>query len=98
MATGNGRTDAEGHKGYVPPSFELTDDLDGEAKLRETVERELPQFCEAVKADANMLMLHQDGFAAGYDIKEYVLLGMAIKYAGLYGKDIHMGGTNGETL
>ena len=41
-------------------------------------------------------IIHQDGFAADYN--EYELLGMAIKYAGLYGKEIHIIGKNLETL
>lgn len=91
----NGR---QGNSSYVPPQFEFTDDLDGETKLRETMERELPEFCLAVKEhDKDIMFLHQDAFASGYHIKEYALLGMAIKYAGLYGLKMQIIGTNGET-
>ena len=31
------------------------------------------------------MVLHQDAFAVGLDDDEYTLLGMAVKYAGLYG-------------
>ena len=64
--------------------------------LRESVEFYLPEVVECVRAIAQKnvngeevyLMLHQDAFAAGYDLDEYTLLGMAVKYAGLHGVDI----------
>jgi hypothetical protein len=43
-------------------------------------------------------MLHQDAFAAVYQDEEYRLLGMAIKYAGLPGKEVHIIGENRATL
>jgi hypothetical protein len=39
-------------------------------------------------------MLHQDAFAADYQEDEYMLLGMAIKYAGLRGKEVRVIGKN----
>jgi len=39
-------------------------------------------------------MLHQDSFAADYQDDEYALLGMAIKYAGLRGKEVRVIGIN----
>ena len=42
------------------------------------------------------LLIHQDAFAVDYE--EYELLGMAIKYAGLYGKEVRIIGKNRETL
>ena len=44
------------------------------------------------------MLLHQDAFAAGYHDDEYTLLGMAIKYAGLYGVMVTVGGKNHETF
>ncbi|MFZ0783626.1 MAG: hypothetical protein WAM86_20965 [Candidatus Sulfotelmatobacter sp.] len=44
------------------------------------------------------LLLHQDAFAAGYQDGEYMLLGMAIKYAGLRGKEVRVIGKNGSTV
>jgi len=44
------------------------------------------------------MVLHQDAFAAGLDDDEYTLLGMAVKYAGLYGVAISVIGTNHETF
>ena len=90
--------DSEGKSSYVPPSFELTDDLKGEAKLRETIEKELPRLVEALATEEiDVIALHQDAFASGYDAKEYMLLGMAIKYAGLHGVAVQIIGTNLET-
>ena len=43
-------------------------------------------------------MLHQDAFAADYQEHEYMLLGMAIKYAGLRGKEVRVIGKNRQTL
>jgi hypothetical protein len=45
-----------------------------------------------------VVLLHRDSFAADYQHDEYVLLGMAIKYAGLYGKEVRIIGTNRQTL
>jgi hypothetical protein len=55
------------------------------AVLQATVEHYLPDFAKGVNATANgaAMILHQDAFAAGYDGDEHILLGMAIKYAGL---------------
>jgi hypothetical protein len=45
-----------------------------------------------------MVIIHQDSFAADYQQDEYTLLGMAIMFAGLHGKEIRIIGTNRETL
>jgi hypothetical protein len=42
--------------------------------------------------------MHQDAFAAGYDEDEYMLLGMAVKYAGLHGVEVTFIGKNHETF
>lgn len=44
------------------------------------------------------VVLHQDAFAADYQDEGYVLLGMAIKYARLRGKEVHVIGKNRGTL
>ena len=41
-----------------------------------------------------LVILHQDAFAADYQEDEYMLLGMAIKYAGLRGKEVRVIGRN----
>jgi hypothetical protein len=76
------------------------------AVLRATVENYLPDFARGVAEIAaqakeerdSTLLLHQDAFAAGYDDDEYTLLGMAIKYAGLHGVSVTVGGRNHETF
>jgi hypothetical protein len=75
----------------------LPKDVENREKvLRIAIERMLPDFVKACRDDVEALIIHQDGFAADYN--EYELLGMAIKYAGLYGKEIHIIGKNRETL
>jgi hypothetical protein len=64
-----------------------------EKALRMAVERMLPEF---VRETGDPLFIHQDAFGADYD--EYELLGMAIKFAGLYGKELRIVGKNRETL
>lgn len=66
--------------------------------LEEMLREFLPQMLEIAAADGAMVILHQDAFAADYQYEEYALLGMAIKYLGLRGKDVHIIGTNRETL
>jgi hypothetical protein len=67
-----------------------------EKALRMVMERILPEFVKSCTETIDPLLIHQDGFAADYD--EYELLGMAIKFAGLYGKELHIIGKNRETL
>jgi len=69
------------------------------ASLKAEVEKKLPEFAKACReGGAEALMLHQDAFAADYQEHEYTLLGMAIKFAGLCGKTVHIIGENRETL
>lgn len=72
-----------------------------EKQLTKKIENVLPDFVNAVKLAAKgeskkQIIIHQDAFSADYD--EYELLGMAIKYAGLYGVSITIQGLNRETL
>jgi len=83
---------------YVPPRFDVTDNLDGKRMLRKTLKRELPEFVKMVAdSPVDTIVLHQDAFASGYDVKEYILFGMAMKYAGLCGKEVHIIGKPGAT-
>lgn len=73
--------------------------------LRETVSHYMPEFVKAVTTASKHkgkkvtpLALHQDSFAAGYDYDEYVLLGLAVKFAGLHGVDVWFLGRNHETF
>ncbi len=66
--------------------------------LKKTVEESLPKMKELVESDTDTVILHQDAFAGDYQPDEYLLLGMAIKYIGLSGKEIHIIGTNRSTI
>ena len=65
-----------------------------ESSLIATIRKQLPDFARMCASDVETVMLHQDAFAADYQEDEYVLLGMAIKYAGLRGKEVHVIGGN----
>ena len=65
-----------------------------ESSLIATIRRKLPEFAKACAEDSELVLLHQDAFAADYQEDEYVLLGMAIKYAGLRGKEVRVIGKN----
>jgi phage gpG-like protein len=70
-----------------------------EAVLRSEMERVLPDFANTVRDHQNNLVIvHQDSFAMDYQDDEYALLGKAIKYAGLHGKEVRVIGKNRETL
>ncbi len=73
------------------------------AELEATIRKYIPDFTETVadlarEGEQELLVLHQDAFAGGYDDDEYTLLGMAVKYAGLKGVGLNIVGTNGETF
>ena len=57
---------------------------------------------ERMQRESNLLAIiqgkHQDAFAADYQKDEYALLGMAINYAGLRGKEVRAIGKNKSTL
>ena len=69
-----------------------------ESILIATIRRKLPDFAKACADEAELVLLHQDAFAADYQDDEYLLLGMAIKYAGLRGKEVRVIGKNRQTL
>jgi hypothetical protein len=70
-----------------------------EADLIATIDKMLPDFARACRApDTPVVVLHQNAFAADYQDEEYRLLGMAIKVAGIYGKEIHIIGRNREIV
>jgi len=68
-----------------------------ESNLIATVRKTLPEFAKACADEAELVLLHQDAFA-DYQEEEYRLLGMAIKYAGLRGKEVRVIGKNRTTL
>ena len=69
-----------------------------ESKLVAIIRKKLPEFAKACANDTELVLIHQDAFAADYQEDEYALLGMAIKYAGLQGKEVRVIGKNRSTL
>jgi hypothetical protein len=69
-----------------------------ESSLIATIRTKLPEFAKACADETELVFLHQDGFAADYQEDEYSLLGMAIKYAGMRGKEVRVIGKNRSTL
>jgi hypothetical protein len=69
-----------------------------ERNLRIYIETALPEFAASCKADADVVLIHQDAFAADYQEEEYSLLGKVVKYAGLFGKNVLINGKNSETF
>jgi len=59
----------------------------------------LPDFARARRArDILVVIMHQDAFAADYQEEEYRLIGMAIKFSGICGKEVRVRGRNRETV
>jgi hypothetical protein len=69
-----------------------------ESSLIATLRKNLPDFAKACADETELVLLHQDTFAADYQEDEFKLLGMAIKYAGLRGKEVRVIGKNRSTL
>jgi len=69
-----------------------------EAALAAEIMRLLPDFAKACRGNKELLIIHQDSFAADYQVEEFVLLGKAIKFAGLHGREVRIIGKNRETL
>lgn len=72
--------------------------VEKEAALMAEIERLLPDFARSCRDSADVVIIHQDSFAADYQNEEYILFGKAIKFAGLHGKEGRVIGKNGETL
>jgi hypothetical protein len=70
-----------------------------ESKLISAVESELPEFARMCRdPKSSIVVMHQDAFAAGYQEEELRLLGMAIKFAGICGKEIQIIGKSRHTI
>jgi hypothetical protein len=54
------------------------------------VAEKLPEFSKAVQGEAEIVVMHQDAFALELQDDEMLLLGMAIKVAGHYGKEVQI--------
>ena len=72
--------------------------MEKEVALAAEVERLLPDFVNSCCDKADVVIIHQDAFAADYQDYEYALLGKAINFAGLHGKEVRIIGKNRETL
>jgi len=78
-----------------PPEEGITN---REHTLTTAIEELLPDFAKSCRETKEVVVLHQDAFAAYYQEDEYKLLGMAIKFAGLHGKEVRIVGKNRETV
>ena len=82
-------TDTRGHA-LVEEERALTAEIE--------IEQLLPDFALTCRESADVVVLHQDAFAADYQDHEYMLFGKAMKFAGIDGKEIRVIGKNRETL
>jgi hypothetical protein len=65
--------------------------MNRERLLIEEVERELSEFVRMCRDPRNdCILMQQDAFAPAYGPSELLLLGKAIKYAGLMGKEVRI--------
>jgi hypothetical protein len=72
--------------------------VEKETALTLEIESLLPEFACSCREGADVVIIHQDSFAADYQDDEYALFGKAIKFAGLHGKEVRVIGKNRETL
>jgi hypothetical protein len=79
----------------IMPEVEITN---RESSLIKAMENLLPDFARLCREENDEVVLHQDAFAADYQEDEYKLLGMAIKFAGLCGREVRIIGKNRGTL
>jgi hypothetical protein len=68
------------------------------SEFKRRFEDQLPEFARMCADSVEEVIFHQDAFAADYQEQEFCLLGRAIKYAGLLGKNVHIVGRNSQTL
>lgn len=59
-----------------------------EENIIEIVERELPDFAEGCKSEADTVILTQAAFAEDYMMGEFTILAFAVKYAGIKNKTL----------
>ncbi len=82
----------------ITPKMPEQELMEKEAALAAEVERLLPDFVNSCRGKSDVVIIHQDAFAADYRDHEYALLGKAIKFAGLHGKEVRIIGKNRESL
>ena len=66
----------------------MADTRDKELLAKETVpmaelESLLPDFARSCRESSDVVIVHQDSFAADYQDEEYALFGKAMKFAGI---------------
>ena len=59
-------------------------------ELRQEIQSQLPDFASACESDTEVILIHQDAFAADLAEEEFALLGRAVKYAGFFGKEVRI--------
>jgi hypothetical protein len=67
-----------------------------ETALIAEIELLLPDFARSCRDGADLVIIHQDSFAADYQDEEYALFGKAMKFAGIY--EIRVIRRNRETM
>jgi hypothetical protein len=72
--------------------------MEREVALAAEVERLLPDFVNSSRDKADVVIIHQDAFAADYQDHEHALFGKVIEFAGLHGKEVRIIGENREAL
>ena len=72
--------------------------VEKETALTAEIERLLPDFARSCRGSEDVILIHQDSFAADYEDHEYTLFGKALKFTGLHGKEVRVIGRNRETL
>lgn len=80
------------------PGEHLTEVARREDALVTEIKQKLPDFVAYCNSPIDVIVLQQDAFAGDYQDSELRLLGMAIKCAGLNGKEVRIIGNNRETL
>ena len=65
------------------PDIRDKDLVEREAPLKALIEEVLPDFAKACREKSDVVVVHQDSFALEYQADELLLLGQAIKFAGL---------------
>jgi hypothetical protein len=101
MMTKNARDLWNSHRLRIGYSHSTTTDdkrMQRESSLIARIRKNFPDLAKACADDTELVFLNQDAFAADYQDDEYMLLGMAIKYAGLRGKEVRVIGKNRSTL
>ena len=68
-----------------PEDLELNREI-----LVQAVESVIPEFAKACVANMNVITIAQEEFAPDYNVDDCTLLGMAIKYAGVKGKEVRI--------